>query len=148
MTPPRATGEGPPRRYDTKIAVIVRDDLADWQKLHVTARLSSGIAHATDQVVGGTYEDASGNTYLPMFRGPVLVYTGYSPALTRAHTRALARGLTTALCTEELFTTDNEDDHRAAVRAVAAEDLRLVGLAVYGPRSAVVKVTKGLKLHG
>ncbi|MBL1100197.1 DUF2000 domain-containing protein [Streptomyces coffeae] len=135
-------------RFDTKIAVIVRDDLADWQKLNVTAFLSSGLAHATDEMVGKAYEDASGNTYLPMFREPVVVYAADSPALTRTHTRALSRGLTTALYTEELFTTDNEDDNRATVRAVAADDLRLVGLAVYGPRNAVDKVTKALKLHG
>ncbi|MFE2031477.1 DUF2000 family protein, partial [Streptomyces hygroscopicus] len=31
----------------TKIAIIVRTDLADWQKLNVTAFLASGLAHAT-----------------------------------------------------------------------------------------------------
>ncbi|MCP9212610.1 DUF2000 domain-containing protein [Streptomyces cucumeris] len=135
-------------RCDTKIAVIVRDDLADWQKLNVTAFLSSGLAHATDEMVGKAYEDASGNTYLPMFREPVLVYAADSPGLTRTRSRALSRGLATAVYTEELFSTGNEDDNRAAVRAVAADDLRLVGLAVYGPRNAVDKVTKGLRLHG
>ncbi|MET8181940.1 DUF2000 domain-containing protein [Streptomyces sp. NPDC005336] len=135
-------------RFDTKIAVIVRTDLADWQKLNVTAFLSSGLAHATDEIVGKPYEDASGNAYLPMFREPVVVYAADAPALTRTHTRILSRGLTAALYTEELFGTDNEDDNRATVRAVEAHELNLVGLAVYGPRNAVDKVTKGLKLHG
>ncbi|MET7904739.1 DUF2000 domain-containing protein [Streptomyces sp. NPDC005355] len=135
-------------RFDTKIAVIVRTDLADWQKLNVTAFLSSGLAHATDEIVGKPYEDASGNAYLPMFREPVVVYAADAPALTRTHTRILSRGLTAALYTEELFGTDHEDDNRATVRAVEAHELNLVGLAVYGPRNAVDKVTKGLKLHG
>ncbi|MET7936943.1 DUF2000 domain-containing protein [Streptomyces sp. NPDC005322] len=135
-------------RFDTKIAVIVRTDLADWQKLNVTAFVCSGLAHATGEIVGKPYEDASGNTYLPMFREPVVVYAADAPALTRTHTRALSRGLTAALYTEDLFRTDNEDDNRATVRAVEAHELNLVGLAVYGPRNAVDKVTKGLKLHG
>ncbi|BBJ44189.1 hypothetical protein SSPO_069070 [Streptomyces antimycoticus] len=135
-------------RFDTKIAVIVRADLADWQKLNVTAFLSSGLAHATDEIVGKPYEDASGNVYLPMFREPVLVYAADTPALTRAHARALTRDLPTALYTEELFGTDNEDDNRAVVRAIDADALNLVGLAIHGPRSQVDKVTKGLKLHG
>lgn len=48
----------------------------------------------------------------------------------------------------ELFATGNDDGNRAAVRTVPVEGLNLVGLAVYGPRNAVDKVTKGLKLHG
>ncbi|WP_062012912.1 DUF2000 domain-containing protein [Streptomyces hygroscopicus] len=135
-------------RFDTKIAVIVRTDLADWQKLNVTAFLASGLAHATDEIVGKPYEDASGNAYLPMFREPVLVHGADAPALVRARARALARSLPTALFTEDLFRTGNEDDNRAAVRAVEADALNLVGLGVYGPRSQVDKVTKGLKLHG
>ncbi|AGP58208.1 DUF2000 domain-containing protein [Streptomyces rapamycinicus] len=135
-------------RFDTKIAVIVRSDLADWQKLNVTAFLSSGLAHASDEIVGKPYEDASGNVYLPMFREPVLVYTADTPALTRTHARALSRDLTMSLYTEDLFATDNEDDNRATVRAVEADALNLVGLAVYGPRGQVDKVTKGLALHG
>ncbi|MEU5270539.1 DUF2000 domain-containing protein [Streptomyces hygroscopicus] len=135
-------------RFDTKIAVIVRTDLADWQKLNVTAFLASGLAHATSEIVGKPYEDASGNTYLPMFREPVLVHGADAPALAHARARALSRSLPTALFTEDLFRTGNEDDNRAAVRAVEADALNLVGLGIYGPRSQVDKVTKGLKLHG
>jgi hypothetical protein len=33
--------------FDTKIAIVVRDDLAVWQKLNVTAFLTSGIVGAS-----------------------------------------------------------------------------------------------------
>jgi hypothetical protein len=36
---------------------------------------------------------------------------------------------------------------RPTVRAVARDDLKLVGLAVHGPRNAVDKVLKGAVLH-
>ena len=29
--------------FDTKIAIVIRDDLAPWQELNVTAFLTSGI---------------------------------------------------------------------------------------------------------
>ena len=45
--------------------------------------------------------------------------------------------------TADLFATGNDRDNRAAVRAAASADLDLVGIAVYGPRNAVDKVTKG-----
>jgi hypothetical protein len=31
-------------RFDTKIGIVVREDLAIWQKLNVTAFLASGVA--------------------------------------------------------------------------------------------------------
>ena len=134
-------------RFDTKIVVAVREDLATWQKLNVTAFLASGVAAGVAEVAGKPYEDGSGNRYLEMFRQPVLVYTGPAQALAAARERAMARGLPTAIYTEELFSTGDDDANRAAVRAVAAESLVLAGLAVYGPRNVVDKVCKGLVLH-
>ncbi|MFJ7998877.1 DUF2000 family protein [Streptomyces sp. NPDC096310] len=139
---------GAPFRFDTKIAVIVREDLAVWQKLNVTAFLASGIAHARDDIMGKRYEDASGNDYLALLREPVLCFTADAPALTRSHARALSRAVPTALYTAEMFATGNDEDNRAAVRAVPADALDLVGLAVHGPRTTIDKIIKGLRLHG
>lgn len=136
-------------RFDTKAAVVVREDLADWQKLNVTAFLSSGIAHATDDVMGSEpYADASGNQYLRLLREPLLVFAADGAALARTHARALSRGLAVAVYTEDMFATGNDADNRAAVRSVEAEKLNLVGLGLYGPRTPADKVIKGLKLHG
>jgi hypothetical protein len=134
-------------RFETKIAIVVREDLATWQKLNVVAFLASAVAGGLPDVVGRPYEDASDNRYLPMFRQPVLVHSADSAALARAHRRVLSRGLCAAVYTEELFATDNDDDNRAAVRAVAADRLNLVGLAAYGPRGAVDRAFDGLRLH-
>jgi hypothetical protein len=134
-------------RFGTKIAIAVRADLAAWQRLNVTAFLASGIAAGADGVMGKPYEDGSGNRYLEMFRQPVLVYSAPAPALAMARVRAQARGLPAAIYTDDLFATGHDDDNRAAVRAVMAGDLRLAGIAVYGPRNAVDKVMKGMTLH-
>ena len=134
-------------RFDTKIAIAVRDDLLLWQKLNVTAFLASGIAASTGEVIGKPYEDGSGNTYLELFRQPVVVYAAAAPILSQAHQRALARQLPVAIYTMDMFTTGNDDDNRAVVRAVPADALSFAGLAVHGPRNAVDKVFKGATLH-
>jgi hypothetical protein len=134
-------------RFPTKVAIVVREDLAVWQKLNVTAFLTSGIAHATDEIMGQPYVDGSDNTYLAMLREPVMVYAGDGGSLTTVHERARRRGLAMAIYTEELFATGNDDDNRAAVRAASVDKLNLVGVAVYGSRNDVDKVVKGLSLH-
>ncbi|MBV1936648.1 DUF2000 domain-containing protein [Streptomyces sp. BV286] len=142
----RTTAPGPVR-FDTKIAVLLREDLEPWQRLNVTAFLVSGLGTAVPEVVGEPYEDADGVGYLSMFRQPVLVFEGTKETLTAAHARGLSRALPRALFTSDLFATGNDRDNRAAVRAVPTADLDLVGLAVYGPRNAVDKVVKGARMH-
>ncbi|CAM5655267.1 hypothetical protein SALBM135S_04941 [Streptomyces alboniger] len=142
-----AGAENPPVRFDTKIAVLLRDDLEPWQRLNVTAFLVSGLGTAAPEVIGEPYEDADGTPYLPMIRQPVLVLEGAKETLAAAHGKALSRSLPTALFTADLFATGNDRDNRAAVRAVRGQDLDLVGLAVHGPRNAVDKVLKGARMH-
>lgn len=130
-------------RFDTKIAIAVRAGLAPWQQLNVTAFLASGIAAANTETIGKPYQDGAGNTYTELFRQPVLIYAGED--LSQVHSRALARGLCTAVYSMEMFGTDNDDDNRAVVLAAAVLDL--AGIAVYGPRNVVDKVIKGTTLH-
>jgi hypothetical protein len=134
-------------RFDTKIGIAVRADLAIWQQLNVTAFLASAVAGGRPEVIGERYQDGSGTDYLPMFRQPVLVYAATAAELSAVHRRALDRQLDVAVYIEEMFKTGNDADNRAAVRAINAADLQLVGLAVYGPKSAMDKVLKGLQLH-
>ncbi|MEU2425190.1 DUF2000 domain-containing protein [Streptomyces sp. NPDC007851] len=136
-----------PLRFDTKIAVLLREDLETWQRLNVTAFLVSGLGATVPEVVGEPYEDGDAVAYLPMFRQPVLVFEGTKETLKAAHGRALSRALPRAVFTADLFATGNDRDNRAAVRAVPTAGLDLVGLAVYGPRNGVDKVLKGARMH-
>lgn len=136
-----------PIRFDTKIAVLLREDLEPWQRLNVTAFLVSGLGATVPEVIGEPYEDADGVSYLPMFRQPVLVFEGSKETLKAAHGRALSRALPRAVFTSDLFATGNDRDNRAAVRAVPTAELDLAGLAVYGPRNGVDKVLRGARMH-
>jgi len=134
-------------RFDTKIAILLRDDLEPWQRLNVTAFLASGIAASGPELIGEPYADADGTAYHAMFRQPVLVFEGSKENLTGSHQRALGRGLTVAVYTSDMFVTGHDEANRAAVRAVGRDDLDLVGIAVHGPKNAVDKVLKGAHLH-
>ena len=134
-------------RFDTKIAVLLRDDLLGWQRLNVTAFLVSGLAATVPELIGEPYADADGTAYLPMFRQPVLVLEGPKEVLTAAHARALERALPLSVFTSDLFGTGFDAANRAAVAAVPRADLDLVGLALHGPRNGVDKVVKGSRMH-
>jgi hypothetical protein len=134
--------------FDTKIAVVLRDDLAGWQRANVTAFLVSGIAGTEPSTVGEPYVDGSGNRYLPMFRQPVLVFEGDAPAVRRAYERAMGRGVEQlAIYTYELFATGHDGANREAVATVPADELDLVGIALRADRKVVDKVVDKLRRH-
>ena len=134
--------------FDTKVAVVVRDDLEMWQRLNVTAFLMSGVtARAGENAIGEPYRDADGREYLPLLVQPILVLTATGAKLHTVRERAERRGVALALYTADMFLTGNDDDNRAAVRAVATADLDLVGLAVRAPHRDADAVLRGLKRH-
>ena len=134
--------------FDTKVAVVVRDDLEMWQRLNVTAFLMSGVtARAGAEAIGEPYRDADGREYLPLLVQPILVLTATGAKLHTVRERAERRGVDLALYTADMFLTGNDDGNRAAVRAVATADLDLVGLAVRAPHRDADAVLRGLKRH-
>lgn len=135
-----------PFRFDTRAVVIVRDDLQPWQELNVTAFLSTGIA-ADGGLLGEPYRDADGTEYAPMLREPLIVRVASRDELKAIRSAAIARGLRTAIYTSELFTTTHDGDNRAAVAAVSAADLDLVGIGLHGPKNAVDRTVKRATLH-
>lgn len=133
--------------FDTKIAVVVRDDLEPWQRLNVTAFLVSGITAAAPVLVGKAYVDADGQDYLPLLGMPVLVFEGSATVLAQARERAVRRSLPLAVYTRQMFATGHDEANRAVVAAVPGAELDLVGVALHGPRNAVDKTVKGAHLH-
>jgi len=135
-------------QFETKLAIVLDVDLAAWQKANVTAFLASGLAAADPQLVGEPYADGSGNRYLPMFRQPVMVFASDRPGLRRAYERAMAREVERlAIFTDDLFATGHDEANRAAVAAVPADALELVGIGLHADRRVVDKVVDRLRPH-
>lgn len=134
--------------FPTKAAVVVRDDLAVWQRLNVTGFLVSGlVGGARERVVGEDYVDADGARYLPMLVQPLLVLEASGEKLRTVRRRAGERGVPIAIYTAELFATGRDEENRAAVRSVPTQDLDLVGIGLRAPHRDADAVLRGLRRH-
>jgi len=133
-------------KFDTKIAIILRDDLETWQKLNVTAFLMSGIS-GTQNIVGEPYIDGSQMVYMPMSQQPVMIYSATSDQIKQVHEKSLMREIPMAIYTEEIFKTYNDNDNREMVSRFGTEDLNLVGIGLRGKKNHVDRTVKGLELH-
>lgn len=133
--------------FETKIAIVVRDDLAVWQKLNVTAFLTSGLVGAIEGLLGEPYRDADGNRYNALAIQPMIVLTADDAVIREVYERAMRRRVRLSLYTAEMFATGHDAANRAAVEQCPAADLNIVGLALREDRKMVDKITKGAKMH-
>jgi hypothetical protein len=134
--------------FDTKVAILVLEDLAVWQKLNVTAFLATGIAGAAPEAMGEPYEDAAGRRYAALLGQPILIFAATPQALLRAWRNGIERGLTSAVYVRAMFATGHDAANRAAFKAEPADAPDPVGIALRGPRKDVDKATKLASLHG
>ena len=133
--------------FDTKIAIIVRDDLAQWQKLNVTAFLMSGITAANADLIGEQYVDKDGKRHLPMSRQPVIVLSAMPNVLRNVRNRANERGIATVAYIEEMFSTGHDQANRAVFSEHMANEDNTVGIALRADKKTVDKIAKGAKMH-
>ena len=134
--------------FDTKIAIIIRDDLATWQKLNVTAFLMSDITGANPGIVGKTYQDRGGKRHLAMSVQTVIVLTGTANMLTNIRKRANDTDIDTVAYIEEMFSTGHDDANRAVFAEHDATEANTVGIALRADKKIVDKITKGARMHG
>ena len=133
--------------FDTKVAVVLLEELLAWQKLNVACFLAGGLVGQFPELAGEPYADASGARYGPLIRQPVLVFAANGEQLGAALQRARERGIVASIYTKGLFATVNDADNRAVVAALATGQLDLAGIAVHGRKKEVDRVTAGLRLH-
>jgi len=133
--------------FDTKIAIVIREDLMVWQKLNVTAFLMSGVVGAAPGLIGEPYEDAAGNLYNSLSIQPVIVLSADQETLNTIHRRTLERSVRAALYIEEMFSTGHDEANRAVFKQFAPENAKVVGLSLRDDKKIVDKITKGAKMH-
>jgi hypothetical protein len=133
--------------FDTKIAIVVREDLAVWQKLNITAFLTSGIVGAGEGLLGEPYEDAAGNSYNPLAIQPMIVLGADSDTVRAIYRRAMERGVRLSLYIEDMFKTGHDAANRETVKRYRPEEMNVVGLALRDDKKVVDKITKGARMH-
>lgn len=133
--------------FDTKFAIVVREDLEVWQKLNVTAFLTSGVVAGAPEIIGEPYEDAAGNTYNRLSIQPVIVLGADAATLAKIYRRAMDRGLRFSLYIEDMFETGHDAANRAVVKQYGPDEMTVVGLALREDRKTVDKVVRGARMH-
>jgi hypothetical protein len=133
--------------FDTKIAIVLRDDMATWQALNVTAFLTSGIVAQSPDVIGEPYRDRAENVYNPLSIQPVIMLAADQGTLSTIHRRSLERGVRTCLYIEEMFSTGHDAANRAVFAQFAPDDAKVVGIAMRAEKKLVDKITKGARMH-
>ena len=134
--------------YDKKIAIIIKNDLLNWQKLNVTAFLAGSVAIKFEETHGKALINASGSVYLPFIKHPILIYQADTDAqLRRAFNRAKERELNIGIYTYPLFSTKNEEGNLIEIAKYTDDEQDLAGIIMYGENKKVDKALDGLKLH-
>lgn len=132
--------------FDTKIKIVLRNDLEAWQELNVTAFLMSGIA-ATQNIIGQPYVDGDGVAYLPMSQQPIMIHSASGEQMKELLKKALTKDVVLTIFTEELFNTYNDVDNRDMVSRFKTDELNLVGIGIRGKKNHVDRLLKGFELH-
>lgn len=132
--------------FDTKIKIVLRNDLEAWQELNVTAFLISGIA-GTQNIIGQPYVDGDGVEYLPMSQQPIMIHSASGEQMKELLKKALTKDVVLTIFTEELFNTYNDVDNRDMVSRFKTDELNLVGIGIRGKKNHVDRLLKGFELH-
>jgi hypothetical protein len=133
--------------FDTKFAIVLRDDLAPWQALNVTAFLTSGIVGQAPEIIGEPYRDRAGRFYNALSVQPAIVLAADAATMAAIHRRSLERNVRTSLYIEEMFATGHDAANRAVFAEYGPEDAKVVGIAVRTDKKVVDKIIKGAKMH-
>jgi hypothetical protein len=134
--------------YDKKIAIIIKDDILNWQKLNVAAFLASAIAIQFPETHGKPFTNASGSVYLPFVKHPILIYKADTEEqLKRAFNRAKEKEIAIGIYTQPLFATKNEEGNHMEISKATDEEQELAGIVLYGENKKVDKALDGLKFH-
>jgi len=132
--------------FNTKIAIVLRDNLAAWQALNVTAFLTSGIIAQNPAIIGEAYRDRAGNVYNPLSIQPVIVLSADPGTINAIHRRSLEREVRTSVYIEEMFATGHDAANRAVFAEYDPEDAKVVGIALRAEKKIVDKITKGASM--
>lgn len=133
--------------FDTKIAIVLRNNLASWQTLNVTAFLMSGIAGQNPDIIGEAYKDKAGNLYNALSVQPIIVLSADDATIAAVHRRSLERGIASSIFIEEMFATGHDAANREVFAQFAPDDAKVVGIAMRADKKIVDKITKGARMH-
>jgi hypothetical protein len=132
---------------DIKCVLVIDDTLPLGLIANAAAFLALTLGQRIDNVLGPDVLDSAGNLHpgictlpIPILRGPAeRIKAIYTAAL--EHHELVAVGFSNAA-----HTTLTYADYQAKIAAMPAEELAFLGVALYGPKRAINRLTGALAL--
>lgn len=134
--------------FSKKLTIVVREDVVSWQLTntigHIAAYLGNKMAEPFD--TGEFFVSKDGVRFPRNSQFPIVVLRATAAevgdVLSKLHTSNL---LWIAYVQEMIDMIDNEELAKAFV-SVAADDMNVLGVGVFGPKEELKALTGGLKL--
>jgi len=133
--------------FDTKIAIIIRNDLQVWQMLNVCAFMTSGIVGQDTTLIGPDYQDQDGNCFNGLLKQPVIILSASNDLIKKIHGKALSRDVKASMFIEEMFDTGYDEANRAEFTKHSVDVANVVGLGMRAERRQIDKIAKGAKMQ-
>lgn len=133
--------------FETKVAIVVADDLASWQKLNVVSFLTSGIVGRFPAMIGETYIDQSQQEYWPLSIQPAIILKAPREKLQVFLQRTQSREIGASIYIEDMFKTNHDAANRETIQRYTTQELPVVGIGIRADKKVVDKVFKGARLH-
>lgn len=132
---------------DRKLVIALQEDLSPALAANAAAVLGLALGGRLEGSVAGDSEDASGGVHAGLNPHPVPTLTASADRLGELHAKAAARKDVVVVGFNEVARRSRTyEAYTEALARTPAEDVAHVGVALFGPRNAVTRLTKRLPL--
>lgn len=135
------------KRAEKKCVMVLDDELSPGLAVNAAGVLATTLGYRTGSIVGPDITDGSGDRHVGLVTIPIPVLKADTETLRvkRAEAREI-EGMLVVDLTDAAQTSKTYEEYTEKMAAAAPEDLRYLGLALYGDRKPVNKLTGGLPL--
>lgn len=130
-----------------KCVMIINEDLPVGLAVNTAGVLALTIGSKIPSIIGTDVVDASGQIHVGITTIPIPILKAKEDVISHIRTQANdGSDLLVVDFTNAAQTTTTYDDYRAKISSMAPEDLRYLGIAIYGSKKYINKLTGNLSL--
>jgi hypothetical protein len=132
---------------DTKCVLVIDETLPLGLIANAAAFLALTLGQRLDTVLGPDVVDSAGNIHRGICTLPIPILRGTAERIKAIRTTAIENSeLVTVEFSNAAHSSLTYDDYRAKIAAMPVEELTFLGVALYGPKRAINKLTGALPL--
>lgn len=130
-----------------KSVMIIADDLPTGLAINTAAVLGATMGNKLPYMIGEDIADASGQQHAGLTWIPLPMLKANREVIQRIHAEAQQEGLLVVGFSEPAQAARTYETYKAALEALPAEAIQYTGIAVYGDKAVITRLTKKLGLY-